>query len=55
MAGSVLPDASLPDPTAPLTPSGNLSRRLIVSRLTRIVAWYDKYLKSAATSSAPQP
>lgn len=38
LADSVPRDPSLPDPSAPLTASGNLPRRIAVSRLIRVLA-----------------
>jgi dipeptidyl aminopeptidase/acylaminoacyl peptidase len=39
----------------PREPHGLREEQHLLDRLTRVVAWYDKYLKSAAASTAPQP
>ena len=39
----------------PREPHGLREEKHLLDRLTRIVAWYDQYLKPTASSTAPQP
>ena len=39
----------------PREPHGLREERHLLDRLTRILAWYDKYLKSATSSETPRP
>jgi dipeptidyl aminopeptidase/acylaminoacyl peptidase len=39
----------------PREPHGLREEQHLLDRLTRIIAWYDKYLKPAPASTAPQP
>ena len=38
----------------PREPHGLREEKHLVDRLTRILAWYDKYLKPARASDSPQ-